>query len=833
MKELNIMTEKKIDIRDYIEIIDDAKSGSANNFFSSAIINDKKALKQVTDNTLKTINADIQKRMIADMGNVFNDSATFAPIKQWLTSEHNIREMLAHGGLENEGFDITLSSHYSKDSGKRFWVETSQGSTYADFNFDLYYNLEVSDDTIIDLVSNEISKIDLTTYIDKLDKKKIYQIKNYRHKLYFDSKLLDDKKIGRALRIYMLQHNVKQRSLHDLASDFKLDAVQVYANSQELQGNLNVLPQFDSNRMIDFAKTRISKYIDSFNKDLYVSKGWKANHLIIEYTDEGSYQAVDNVENISVSALTGYLLRQPAKVAKEITERISESYRGEIERVILDAKNIQQSAFVATVKSRITPFGTSINGDFEFPNEFVGAILASGKQLKDVIPYEKLYDLVGENIKDLFGQYLEYGPGIGVDKLLKLLKTEITYDFEPVDDIEGGGFDNVTATMRLTFASTKFDSDSLAKMKDIINKLYKTKLSEFLRTSSFAEKTLQSYADRGDLMKGQVVKNVPLVKFEYPDFNGADGYDLSLSKTGNNGIYVDFFIDDDLFALCDMIYDMTDYKWISETLVKEFTEKADENGLIVENFKVDSSSDLIIYGDIKAKHVRKMYQDGSFHQLTIEIDKQMSEIKKEVYALQDKLIDRKLEVVTLELKNTLCSMQKFPEYNFAVYLDAPSIEISKELNVVLQNTGSTDIYVELIANNITINVPRGLLDKYNVSMNDFTDVKALINKNYSFLFNVDAVQTKYYYMIMKKLDNFCSTVNANQREFGLKFIKLSGLDSGNSELRNIGDSYSIRTFKIQDYVFTLDNINVNETYDKVKLSTSKFVSVGYSVVLDK
>lgn len=827
------MTEKKIDIRDYIEIIDDAKSGSANNFFSSAIINDKKALKQVTDNTLKTINADIQKRMIADMGNVFNDSATFAPIKQWLTSEHNIREMLAHGGLENEGFDITLSSHYSKDSGKRFWVETSQGSTYADFNFDLYYNLEVSDDTIIDLVSNEISKIDLTTYIDKLDKKKIYQIKNYRHKLYFDSKLLDDKKIGRALRIYMLQHNVKQRSLHDLANDFKLDAVQVYANSQELQGNLNVLPQFDSNRMIDFAKTRISKYIDSFNKDLYVSKGWKYNHLIIEYTDEGSYQAVDNVENISVSALTGYLLRQPAKVAKEITERISESYRDEIERVILDAKNIQQSAFVATVKSRITPFGTSINGDFEFPNEFVGAILASGKQLKDVIPYEKLYDLVGENIKDLFGQYLEYGPGIGVDKLLKLLKTEITYDFEPVDDIEGGGFDNVTATMRLTFASTKFDSDSLAKMKDAINKLYKTKLPEFLRTSSFAEGILQKYVDDEDLMKGQVVKNVPLVKLEYPDFEGADGYDLQLSGTGGNGIYVDFFIDDDLFALCDMIYDMTDYKWISETLVKEFTEKADENGLIVENFKVDSSSDLIIYGDIKAKHVRKMYQDGSFRQLTLEIDKQMSEVKKEVTALQDKLIDRKLETVTLELKDTLCSMQKFPEYNFAVYLDAPSIEISKELNVVLQNTGSTDIYVELIANNIAINVPRGLLDKYNVSMNDFTDVKAFINKNYSFLFNVDAVQTKYYYMIMKKLDNFCSTVNANQREFGLKFIKLSGLDSGNSELRNIGDSYSIRTFKIQDYVFTLDNINVNETYDKVKLSTSKFVSVGYSVVLDK
>ena len=827
------MTEKKIDIRDYIEIIDDAKSGSANNFFSSAIINDKKALKQVTDNTLKTINADIQKRMIADMGNVFNDSATFAPIKQWLTSEHNIREMLAHGGLENEGFDITLSSHYSKDSGKRFWVETSQGSTYADFNFDLYYNLEVSDDTIIDLVSNEISKIDLTTYIDKLDKKKIYQIKNYRHKLYFDSKLLDDKKIGRALRIYMLQHNVKQRSLHDLANDFKLDAVQVYANSQELQGNLNVLPQFDSNRMIDFAKTRISKYIDSFNKDLYVSKGWKYNHLIIEYTDEGSYQAVDNVENISVSALTGYLLRQPAKVAKEITERISESYRDEIERVILDAKNIQQSAFVATVKSRITPFGTSINGDFEFPNEFVGAILASGKQLKDVIPYEKLYDLVGENIKDLFGQYLEYGPGIGVDKLLKLLKTEITYDFEPVDDIEGGGFDNVTATMRLTFASTKFDSDSLAKMKDAINKLYKTKLPEFLRTSSFAEGILQKYVDDEDLMKGQVVKNVPLVKLEYPDFEGADGYDLQLSGTGGNGIYVDFFIDDDLFALCDMIYDMTDYKWISETLVKEFTEKADENGLIVENFKVDSSSDLIIYGDIKAKHVRKMYQDGSFRQLTLEIDKQMSEVKKEVTALQDKLIDRKLETVTLELKDTLCSMQKFPEYNFAVYLDAPSIEISKELNVVLQNTGSTDIYVELIANNIAINVPRGLLDKYNVSMNDFTDVKAFINKNYSFLFNVDAVQTKYYYMIMKKLDNFCSTVNANQREFGLKFIKLSGLDSGNSELRNIGDSYSIRTFKIQDYVFTLDNINVNETYDKVKLSTSKFVSVGYSVVLEK
>lgn len=823
------MTEKKIDIRDYIEIIDDAKSGSANNFFSSAIINDKKALKQVTDNTLKTINADIQKRMIADMGNVFNDSATFAPIKQWLTSEHNIREMLAHGGLENEGFDITLSSHYSKDSGKRFWVETSQGSTYADFNFDLYYNLEVSDDTIIDLVSSEISKIDLTTYIDKLDKKKIYQIKNYRHKLYFDSKLLDDKKIGRALRIYMLQHNVKQRSLHDLANDFKLDAVQVYANSQELQGNLNVLPQFDSNRMIDFAKTRISKYIDSFNKDLYVSKGWKNNHLVIEYTDEGSYQAVDNVENISVSALTGYLLRQPAKVAKEIVERISKSYRDEIGRVIFEASSIQQSAFVATVKSRITPFGTSINGDFEFPNEFVGAILAGGKQLKDVIPYEKLYDLVGENIKDLFGQYLEYGPGIGVDKLLKLLKTEITYDFEPVDDIEGGGFDNVTATMRLTFASTKFDGDSLAKMKDTINKLYKTKLPEFLSTSSFAEGILQKYVDDEDLMKGQVVKNVPLVKLEYPDFNGADGYDLSLSKTGNNGIYVDFFIDTDLFSLCDMIYDMTDYKWISEALVKEFTEKADENGLIVENFKVDSSSDLIIYGDIKAKHVRKMYQDGSFRQLTLEIDKQMPEIVKEVETLQEKLIDCKLKTVTLEFKDAACYNIDFPFYDFDIYLDISPIEIATKPDTVLQNTGSTDIYTELTSDNITINIPKGLLDKFNISINDFTDVKGYINKNYTFDFNISSAEIKYNNIIDEKLKGFKSTVSANQRDFGSKFFKFA---SGN--LHKDGTEYRCnRTYETQTRNIYLSDISAKEADGKVTLSTNEVIKLNYSVLIDE
>lgn len=827
------MTEKKIDIRDYIEIIDDAKSGSANNFFSLAIINDKKALKQVTDNTLKTINADIQKQMIADMGNVFNDSATFTPIKQWLTSEHNIREMLAHGGLENEGFDITLSSHYSKDSSKTFWVETSQGSTYADFNFDLYYNLEVSDDTIIDLVSTEISKIDLTTYIDKLDKKKIYQIKNYRHKLYFDSKLLDDQKIGRALRIYMLQHNVKQRSLHDLASDFKLDAICVYQEAPELRENLNVLPQFDSKRMIDFAKTRISKYIDSFNKDLYVSKGWKNDHLIVEYTNEGSYQAVDNVENISVSALTGYLLRQPAKVAKELVENISKSYRDEIERVIFEASSIQQSAFVATVKSHITPFGTSINGDFEFPNEFVGAILAGGKQLKDVIPYEKLYDLVGENIKDLFGQYLEYGPGIGVDKLLKLLKTEITYDFEPVDHIEGGGFDNITATMRLTFASTKFDGDSLAKMKDTINKLYKTKLPEFLNTSSFAEGILQKYVDDEGLMKGQVVKNVPLVKLEYPDFNGADGYDLHLSKTGDNGIYVDFFIDDDLFALCDMIYDMTDYKWISETLVKEFTEKADENGLIVENFKVDSSNDLTIYGDIKAKHVRKMYQDGSFRQLTVEIDKQMPEIVKEVTALQGKLIDRKLEPVDLELTETSCSMQRFPEYNFFVRFTVPSIKIPKNPNVVLQNAGSTDIYVELTGDNITINIPKGLLDKHNISINEFTDVKAYIIKNYSFDFDAESAQIKYHNIIMEKAKNFNTAVDANQREFGLKFIKLSAIDLGNSELSIIGDGYGIRTYKYHDYNLSLDNVIVNEIDDYVELSTLRLISLGYSVLIDE
>lgn len=832
MKELNIMTEKKIDIRDYIEIIDDAKSGSANNFFSSAIINDKKALKQVTDNTLKTINADIQKRMIADMGNVFNDLATFAPIKQWLTSEHNIREMLANGGMNNEGFDLTLSSHYSKDSSKTFWVETSQGSTYADFNFDLYYNLEVSDDTIIDLVSSEISKIDLTTYIDKLDKKKIYQIKNYRHKLYFDSKLLDDQKIGRALRIYMLQHNVKQRSLHDLASDFKLDAVQVYANSQELQGNLNVLPQFDSNRMIDFAKTRISKYIDSFNKDLYVSKGWKNNHLVIEYTDEGSYQAVDNVENISVSALTGYLLRQPAKVAKEIVERISKLYRDEIERVILDAKNIQQSAFVATVKSRITPFGTSINGDFEFPNEFVSAILAGGKQLKDVIPYEKLYDLVGENIKDLFGQHLKYGPGIGVDKLLKLLKTEITYDFEPVDDIRDGSFDNVTATMRLTFASTKFDGDSLAKMKDTINKLYKTKLPEFLSTTSFAEGILQKYVNDEGLMKGQAVKNVPLVKLEYPDFEGVDGYDLRLSKTGDNGIYVDFFIDTDLFSLCDMIYDMTDYKWIGETLIKEFTEKADENGLIIENFKVDSSSDLIIYGDIKAKHVRKMYQDGSFRQLTFDIDKQMPEIMKEISVLQEKLIDRKLEIVTVEFEETDCYKVDLPFCDFNVYLYASAVKIPNEIDIVLQNTGSTDIYVELTSDNITINVPRGLLDKHNVSINDFTDVKTYIIKNYTFDLNVDLAINKYCNIVNEKLEGFKSAVQANQREFGLKFLKLARWILQAQSPHNI-ESYGIRTFESRRSELYLDDVFVKDMGDKVELSISNYINLDYSVVLEK
>lgn len=823
------MTEKKIDIRDYIEIIDDAKSGSANNFFSLAIINDKKALKQVTDNTLKTINANVQKRMIADMGNVFNDSATFTPIKQWLTSEHNIREMLAHGGSENEGFDIKLSSHYSKDSSKTFWVETSQGNTYADFNFDLYYNLEVSDDTIIDLVSNEISKIDLTTYIDKLDKNKIYQIKNYRHKLYFDSKLLDDKIIGRALRIYMLQHNVKQRSLHDLASDFKLDAVQVYSNSSELQGNLNVLPQFDSNRMVDFARTRISKYIDSFNKDLYVSKGWKNDHLIIEYTNEGSYQAVDNVENISVSALTGYLLRQPAKVAKEITERISKSYRDEIERVIFEASSIQQSAFVATVKSHITPFGTSINGDFEFPNEFVGAILAGGKQLKDVIPYEKLYDLVGENIKDLFGQYLEYGPGIGVDKLLKLLKTEITYDFEPVDYIEGGGVDNITATMRLTFASTKFDGDSLAKMKDTINKLYKTKLPEFLSASSFAEGILQKYVDDEDLMKGQAVKNVSLVKLEYPDFEGVSGYDLRLSKTGDNGIYVDFFIDDDLFALCDMIPDMTDYKWIGETLINHFTERADESGLIVENFKVDSSDELIVYGDIKAKHVRKMYRDGSFRQLTLEIDKQMPEIKKEIYALQDKLVDSKLEAVTLELKDAECRGVEFPFCYLNVYLDAPAIEISIDVNIVLQNTGSTNIYAESTTDNININVPKGLLDKYNISINDFADIRAYITKNYSFIFNVDYAQIKYYNIIKEKLKGFKSAVSANQREFGLKFHKLSRFEILNVDI----EDYGIRTYESQRFEFYLDNVLVKNTGDNVELSLDKFIKLKYSIVLEK
>lgn len=211
----------------------------------------------------------------------------------------------------------------------------------------------------------------------------------------------------------------------------------------------------------------------------------------------------------------------------------------------------------------------------------------------------------------------------------------------------------------------------------------------------------------------------------------------------------------------------------------------------------------------------------------------MPRFMKEISALQDKLVEKSLEAVELELTGTLCSMLKFPEYNFVVYVNASSIEIPNKLSVVLQNTGSTDIYVELLSDNINLNIPRGLLDKYNVSMNDFIDVKAYITKNYTFDFDYESVQTKYYYIIMKKFDNFCATVDANQREFGLKFIKLSTMASRNSELRNIGDDYSIRTFKIQDYVFTLDNISVNDIDDKVQLSTIKMLSVGYSVVLEK
>ena len=73
--------------------------------------------------------------MIADMGNVFNDSATFTPIKQWLTSEHNIREMLCMVDLRTKDLTLLCQVIIAKIQVKHFWVETSQGSTYADFNF--------------------------------------------------------------------------------------------------------------------------------------------------------------------------------------------------------------------------------------------------------------------------------------------------------------------------------------------------------------------------------------------------------------------------------------------------------------------------------------------------------------------------------------------------------------------------------------------------------------------------------------------------------------------------------------------------------------------------
>ena len=140
--------------------------------------------------------------------------------------------------------------------------------------------------------------------------------------------------------------------------------------------------------------------------------------------------------------------------------------------------------------------------------------------------------------------------------------------------------------------------------------------------------------------------------------------------------------------------------------------------------------------------------------------------------------------------------------------------------------------MELTGDNITINVPKGLLDKYNVSINDFTDVKAYITKNYTFDFDVDLARNKYCNIVNEKLEGFKSPVQANQREFGLKFFKLARWILQAQSPHNI-ESYGIRTYESRRSEFYLDDVFVKDMGDKVKLSTSNYINLDYSVVLDK
>lgn len=497
---------------------------------------------------------------------------------------------------------------------------------------------------------------------------------------------------------------------------------------------------FDHNKIKELFKNRIKSYVESLNSSIKIWQNkWINDELTINFNDE-TYKQVDNIENVSISSLNGYLLGQNKRRAKEVLNYINKNYKDEFKRIIYESSSIKQSAFVAEANVSFQSFGGQGPLDYEYPQEYIDALVSINKQPKDVIPYNKFANFLGETIKEMAPSVLKMD-FIPVKDLIKVAKVDYTVDF--ILDANELDFEFITPQIKfkITFMTTKFNDDTIKEAKKIVNDLYDQKIKENILDKDYIENYIEKIKNDYDFETGNTLKNTKIFELNDPDINVVEDNDLTIDYQNDGVYYADLYLEDKYFTIADVTISAINYKKIVETITAKYQEVAQLVGLAIDNIKVDSSGGLKIYADIKQNYVRGMYKDFNWTKLTADIEKQIDYLIPIIKQNQTDYIDEMAyneDLIQYDLVNVEALQKNLSEIlvEFEFSLKDKQIVLPYKFDIVLLTTPSHGITYELTNGKFNLNIPTGLLAKYQFNINNFVELKSYIMKKYGNLFEI-------------------------------------------------------------------------------------------------
>lgn len=702
------------------------------------LLEKNKTLKNLAYSNIGTkIEENLKQKLVKEVHDQITKPEIYNKIKQMLTDETMIRNYLSKAWTsDSEGFYIELKSENNYLHDNFFKVELVDGEQFGFVIKMIHYfktPLHSNRDHTVNSFKQEIEKLDFSQLL-KYDPSKIYAIGTSSNTIYIDQDKYDIQIDG-----------LKIKSIDDLYEDYKmylLRNLSDYFIIDEVIDNVTLFKNFNHEKVKETLKNRINEYIKSLNSDMWISNSWNSNDILNIKFNEEAFKQVKNIDNISISSLNGYLLGQTNHVATKVLDEINKKYNEELERIIYESSSIKQSAFVAEVDVAFQSFGGSTKDTtFEYPQEYIDALVSMNKQPKDVIQYNKFANFLGETIKEIAPSILKLD-FIPVKDLIKVAKVDYTVDFIP--DSNELDFEFMTSQLKfkITFMTTKFSDDTIKEAEKIVNDLYNQKIKENILNKDHIEKYIEKIKNDYDFETGNTLKNTKIFELTDPNINVVEDNDLTIDYQNDGVYYADLYLEDKYFAIADITISAINYKKIAETITAKYQEIAQLVGLSIDNIKVYSSCGLKIYADIKQNFVRDMYKNLNWTKLTADIEKQINYLIPIIKQNKESLISELLASDHLvqyrligveDVNGDLSEISARVKFN----LEGDLIAIPYKFEIVLLTTPSHGITYEFGNGVFTLNIPTGLLAKYQFNINNFVELKAYIIKKYNDKFKLD------------------------------------------------------------------------------------------------